>query len=259
MQNDYNILRRHLVMSMFYCHIAHRTDSNQLGTPVLCRHFTCWCSIASERSRQQSAWHTTLTFPSLCQLATGACKQGVHLVELYWHTINIRWLRFQVLTMTNINDIWSRVVWDTGTKILQGPAASIFKDWIGGRKFHQNVSISLPNYMVSHSRWLINYCPLEAWVNPGNISPNEEFPKKPRVFENMVLRRIFGPRRDEVKGDWRRLRNEELNDLYSSPNIMRVIKWRRMRWAGHVACMGEERGVYRVLVGKRGKETTGET
>jgi len=67
----------------------------------------------------------------------------------------------------------------------------------------------------------------------------------------MVLRRIFGPRRDEVKGDWRRLRNEELNDLYSSPNIMRVIKWRRMRWAGHVACMGEERGVYRVLVGKR--------
>jgi len=71
-----------------------------------------------------------------------------------------------------------------------------------------------------------------------------------RVFENMVLRRIFGPRRDEVTGEWRRLHNEELNDLYSSPNIMRVIKSRRMSWAGHVACMGEERGVYRVLVGK---------
>ena len=70
------------------------------------------------------------------------------------------------------------------------------------------------------------------------------------VFENMVLRRIFGPRRDEVTGEWRGLHNEELNDLYSLPNIVRVIKSRRMRWAGHVARMGEERGVYRVLVGK---------
>ena len=74
--------------------------------------------------------------------------------------------------------------------------------------------------------------------------------RKLRVFENMVLRRIFGPRRDKVTGEWRRLRNEELNDLYSSPNIVWVIKSRRMRWAGHVARMGEERGVYRVLVGK---------
>ena len=70
------------------------------------------------------------------------------------------------------------------------------------------------------------------------------------MFEKMVLRRIFGPRRDEVTGEWRRMHNEELNDLYCSHNIVRVIKSRRMRWAGHVARMGEETGVYRVLVGK---------
>ena len=66
--------------------------------------------------------------------------------------------------------------------------------------------------------------------------------RKPRVFENMVLR-IFGSRRDEVTGEWRRLHNEKLNDLYSSSNIVWVIKSRRMRWAGHVARMGEEWGV----------------
>jgi len=74
--------------------------------------------------------------------------------------------------------------------------------------------------------------------------------RKLRVFENKVLRRILGPRRDEVTGEWRRLNNGELNNLYFSPNIVRVIKSRRMRWTGHVARMGEERGVYRVLVGK---------
>jgi len=64
-----------------------------------------------------------------------------------------------------------------------------------------------------------------------------------------VPRRIYGPRRDEITGEWRKLHNEELNDLYSSPNIVRVIKSRRMRWAGYVARMGERRGVYRVLLG----------
>jgi hypothetical protein len=71
-----------------------------------------------------------------------------------------------------------------------------------------------------------------------------------RVFENKVLRRIFGPKRDEVTGDWRRLHNKELYALYSSPNIIRVIKSRRLRWAGHVPRMGERRGAYRALVGK---------
>jgi hypothetical protein len=65
-----------------------------------------------------------------------------------------------------------------------------------------------------------------------------------------VLRRIFGPKRDEVTGEWKRLHTEELNNLYCSPNIVRGIKKRRMRWAGHVARMGERRGVYMVLVGK---------
>jgi hypothetical protein len=80
-----------------------------------------------------------------------------------------------------------------------------------------------------------------------------------RVFENMVLRRIFGPRRD-VTGEWRELYNEELRDLYSLPNIIRIIKSRKMRWAGHVTRLGEKRNAYRLLVGKaRGKETARKT
>jgi hypothetical protein len=71
-----------------------------------------------------------------------------------------------------------------------------------------------------------------------------------RVFENRVLRRIFGPKRDGVTGEWRRLHNEELNDLYSSQNIIRVIKSGCMRWARHVARIGEGRGAYRILVGR---------
>ena len=84
----------------------------------------------------------------------------------------------------------------------------------------------------------------ETW----SLTLREE--RRLRVFENRVLRRIFGPKRDEVTGEWRKLHNEELNDLHSSPNVVRVMKSRRMKWVGHVARMGEGRGVYSVLVGK---------
>jgi len=90
----------------------------------------------------------------------------------------------------------------------------------------------------------VDFYGCETW----SLTLREE--RKLRVFENMLLRRIFGPMGDEVTGEWRRLPNEELNELYCSPNIVRVIKSRRMRWAGHVARMGEESGVYSVLVGK---------
>jgi hypothetical protein len=79
-----------------------------------------------------------------------------------------------------------------------------------------------------------------------------------RVFENRVLRRIFELKRDEVMGEWRKLHNEELRDLYSSPSIIRIIKSRRMRWTGHVAGMEERRNAYRLLVGKpEGKRPLG--
>jgi hypothetical protein len=70
------------------------------------------------------------------------------------------------------------------------------------------------------------------------------------VFENRVLRRIFGPKRDEVTGEWRKLHNKELHDLYSSPSVIRILKSGRIRWAGHVARMGEKRNAYRLLVGQ---------
>jgi hypothetical protein len=86
------------------------------------------------------------------------------------------------------------------------------------------------------------------WCETWSLTLREEC--RLRVFENRVLRRVFGPKRDEVTGEWRKLHNEELNDLYSLPNIVQVVKSRRMRWAGHVVRMGEDRGMHRVLVGK---------
>jgi hypothetical protein len=87
-----------------------------------------------------------------------------------------------------------------------------------------------------------------SYMFPWSLTLREE--RRLRVFENRVLRRIFGPKWDEVTVEWRKLHNEELNDLYSLPNIVRVVKSRSMKWAGRVARMGEERGVHRVLVGK---------
>jgi len=92
----------------------------------------------------------------------------------------------------------------------------------------------------------------ETW----SLTLREE--RKLKVFENRVLRRVFGPKRDEVTGEWRKLHNEDFKDLYFLPNIVRVVKTRRMRWAGHVARMGVGRVVHRVLVGKpEGKSPLG--
>ena len=92
----------------------------------------------------------------------------------------------------------------------------------------------------------------ETW----SLTLKEE--RRLRVFENRVLRRVFGPKRDQVTGEWRKLHNEELSDLYSLPNILRMVKSRIMRWARHVARMGEGRGVLSVLVGKpEGKRPLG--
>ena len=93
---------------------------------------------------------------------------------------------------------------------------------------------------------------VETW----SLTLREE--RRLRVFENRVLRKVFGPKRDEVTGEWRKPHNEELNDLYSLPIIVQVIKSRRMRWAGHAARMGEDRGVQKMLVGKpEGKRPLG--
>jgi len=97
------------------------------------------------------------------------------------------------------------------------------------------LSKNLKNNIYRTIIWPVVLYGCETW----SLTLREE--RYLRLFENMVLRRIFGPSKDEVTGEWRRLYNVELNDLYSSPNIVRVIKSRRMRWAGHVARMGEER------------------
>ena len=126
-----------------------------------------------------------------------------------------------------------------GGYVICGPRMKVrcidlFRTWFIKRSHEQLVTIIL--YVVSYG--------CETW----SLTLKEKLML--RVFENRALRRIFGPKRDEVTGEWGKLHFEELNDLHSSPNIIRVIKWRRMRWAGHVAHMGGRRVVYRVLVGK---------
>jgi hypothetical protein len=102
-----------------------------------------------------------------------------------------------------------------------------------------------------------NFACGSVWCETRSLTLREEHIL--RVFENRVLRRIFGPKRDEATGEWRKLHNKELHDLYSSPSIIRTIKSRRMRWAGHVAQMGEKRNAYKLLWKTKGKETTEKT
>jgi hypothetical protein len=111
---------------------------------------------------------------------------------------------------------------------------------LSSRLLSKNTKISIYRTVVLHV--VLYGC--ENW----SLTLREE--QRLRVFETGVLRRIFGPKRNEETGEWRRLHNEELNDLYSSPNIIRVIKSRRMRWVGHVARMGGKIGAYRILVGR---------
>jgi hypothetical protein len=111
---------------------------------------------------------------------------------------------------------------------------------LSSRLLSKNIKIRLYRTVVSPV--VLYGC--ETW----SLTLREE--QRLRVFESRVVRRIFAPKRDEATGEWRRLHNEELTDLYSSPNIIRVIKSRRMRWVGHVARIGEKRGAYSILVGR---------
>jgi hypothetical protein len=115
-----------------------------------------------------------------------------------------------------------------------GPEPSVFSKVVENAKIRIYKTIILPVVLYGSDSW--------------SLTLREEH--RLRVFENRVLRRIFGPKRDEVTGEWRILHSEKLRDVYSSLSIIRIIGSRRMRWAGHVARMGEKRNAYRLLVGK---------
>jgi len=125
---------------------------------------------------------------------------------------------------------------------LRTKDTSVFKPdlTLNGNIISKNLKIKIYRYIILPV--VLYGC--ETW----SLTLREE--QRLRVFKNGVLKRIFGPRKDEVTGEWRKLHNEELSDLYTSPIIVRVMKLRRVRWAGHVARMSERRSVYRVLVGK---------
>jgi hypothetical protein len=150
-------------------------------------------------------------------------------------------------TLTNPNSIAEEIK----SRLRSGNACyHLVQNLLSSRLLFKNLKIKIYRNIILP---IVLYgC--ETW----SLTLREE--RKLKVFENKVLRRIFGPRRDEVMGDWKRLHNEELNDLYCSPNIVRVIKWRRMRWGGHVACMGVEGGgCIGSWWGNRRERDTGET
>jgi hypothetical protein len=139
-------------------------------------------------------------------------------------------------TLTNQNDIHDEIK----SRLNSGNACYYsVQHLLSSRLISENLKIKI--YKTVILPVVLYGC--ETW----SLTLREEL--RPRVFENRVLRRIFGPEREE-DGSWRKLHNDELHSLYSSPNIFMVIKSRRMRWVGHVARMGERRGVYRVLVGR---------
>jgi hypothetical protein len=115
------------------------------------------------------------------------------------------------------------------------------KSLLSSRLLYRNVKVKI--YKIIILPVVLYGC--ETW----SLTLREEHRLK--VFENMVRRRIFGSKRDEVTGEWKKLHSEELHSLYLSPNIIRQIKSRRVRWVRHVACMGEKRKIYKVLMGKR--------
>jgi hypothetical protein len=143
-------------------------------------------------------------------------------------------------TLTNQNDIHDEI----NSRLSSGNACyHSFHNILSSHLISKNLKIKIILPVVLYG--------CETW----SLTLREEH--RLRVFENRVLKRIFGPKREE-DGSWRKLHNDELHSLHSSPNIVRVIKSRRMRWAGHVACMGEGRGIYRVLVGSpKGKRPLG--
>jgi hypothetical protein len=118
---------------------------------------------------------------------------------------------------------------------------------ISGNACYHSVQSLLSSRLLSRNAKVKIY---KTIILPVVLYGCETWSRTLRVFENRVLRRIFGPKRDEMTGEWRRLHNEELHNLYSFPDIIRQMKSRRMWWAGHVARMGEERKLYKVLVGR---------
>jgi hypothetical protein len=158
---------------------------------------------------------------------------------------NVSQFKYLEMRVTNQNLIQEEI-----TRILNSGNACYHsvQNLLSSHLLSKNVKIRIHTMIIL----LVLLYGCETW----SLTLWEEY--KLRVFENRVLRRIFGPKGDKEREGWRKLHNEELHDLYSSSSMIRIIKSRRMRWAGHVARMGEKRNVYRLLVGKpEGKSPLG--